>query len=54
MSKKIDLTVDFAGIKLNNPVLTASGTCGYADELADFMDIDRLSSHEKSESKTSH
>jgi dihydroorotate dehydrogenase (NAD+) catalytic subunit len=38
----IDLTVNFAGLKLKSPVFTASGTCGYADELDDFMDIDRL------------
>jgi dihydroorotate dehydrogenase (NAD+) catalytic subunit len=42
MDKKIDMSVDFAGLKLKNPVLTASGTCGYADELDDFMDIDAL------------
>ncbi|MDD5135118.1 MAG: dihydroorotate dehydrogenase, partial [Phycisphaerae bacterium] len=42
MSKKIDMSVDFAGLKLKNPVFTASGTCGYADELEDFMDIDTL------------
>lgn len=42
MADNIDITVDFAGIKLNNPVFTASGTCGYADELADFMDINCL------------
>jgi dihydroorotate dehydrogenase (NAD+) catalytic subunit len=37
-----DLTVNFAGLKLKNPVFTASGTCGYADELADFMDVNQL------------
>ena len=42
MNKNIDISIDFAGIKLANPVLTASGTCGYADELADFMDISAL------------
>ncbi len=42
MSEDIDITVDFAGIRLSNPVFTASGTCGYADELADFMDINQL------------
>ena len=43
MSKdKVDISVDFAGIRLANPVLTASGTCGYADELADFVDIGGL------------
>lgn len=39
MTEQIDLTVDFAGVKLANPVLTASGTCGYADELTEFMDV---------------
>ena len=38
----VDLSVEVAGLKLKNPVMTASGTCGYADELADFFDIDIL------------
>jgi len=42
VGKKFDISVDFAGLKLANPVFTASGTCGYADELADFMDINRI------------
>ena len=42
MDKKVDMTVDFAGLKLANPVFTASGTCGYADELSEFFDINRL------------
>jgi len=42
MDESIDITVDFAGIRLANPVFTASGTCGYADELADFMDVNCL------------
>jgi dihydroorotate dehydrogenase (NAD+) catalytic subunit len=39
---EIDISVDFAGRRLANPVFTASGTCGYADELADFMDVGAL------------
>jgi len=39
---KVDISVDFAGIRLANPVLTASGTCGYANELADFVDISKV------------
>jgi len=39
---RVDLGVDFAGIRLKNPVVTASGTCGYADELAEYMDVDKL------------
>jgi dihydroorotate dehydrogenase (NAD+) catalytic subunit len=37
-----DISMDFAGLRLANPVFTASGTCGYADELADFIDVNRL------------
>jgi len=42
MSGSVDISVDFAGLRLVNPVFTASGTCGYADELADFMDMSVL------------
>src|SRR5215831_16287856 len=37
-----DLSINLAGIKLANPTLTCSGTCGYALEYADFMDLSRL------------
>jgi dihydroorotate dehydrogenase (NAD+) catalytic subunit len=40
--KKPDLAVNFAGIKLKNPVLTASGTFGYGEEYAEFVDLNRL------------
>jgi len=39
---KPDLSVDFAGIKLKNPVLTASGTFGYGEEYAEIVDLNRL------------
>jgi len=39
---KPDLSVNFAGIKLKNPVLTASGTFGYGEEYADIVDLNRL------------
>ncbi len=39
---KPDLSVDFAGIKLRNPVLTASGTFGYGEEFAEFVDLNKL------------
>jgi dihydroorotate dehydrogenase (NAD+) catalytic subunit len=42
MEQTVDISVDFAGLKLANPVFTASGTCGYGDELADFMDVNAL------------
>ena len=37
-----DISVNFAGRKLANPVLTASGTCGCADELGEFFDISAI------------
>jgi len=36
------LAVDIAGVKLANPLMTASGTCGYADEYGDFVDLTQL------------
>jgi dihydroorotate dehydrogenase (NAD+) catalytic subunit len=42
MTDTVDISIEFSRLKLANPVFTASGTCGYADELADFMDINRL------------
>lgn len=36
------LAVNLAGLELRNPMMTASGTCGYAFEYADFMDLSRL------------
>jgi len=42
MEESVDISVEFAGLKLANPVFTASGTCGYADELSDFMDVNSL------------
>lgn len=37
-----DLTINLAGLKLANPTMTCSGTCGYAFEYADFMDLSKL------------
>jgi dihydroorotate dehydrogenase (NAD+) catalytic subunit len=42
MENIVDISVEFSGIRLANPVFTASGTCGYADELSDFMDVNSL------------
>lgn len=39
---KIDLSVKLGSVFLKNPVMTASGTCGYVDELDDFLDINQL------------
>jgi dihydroorotate dehydrogenase (NAD+) catalytic subunit len=37
-----DLQVSIAGLWLKNPVMTASGTFGYAAEFADLVDLSRL------------
>jgi dihydroorotate dehydrogenase (NAD+) catalytic subunit len=37
-----NLEVNIGGLKLQNPVLTASGTFGYGVEFEDFIDLDRL------------
>ncbi len=36
------LAVDLAGLSLVNPMMTASGTCGYGYEYADFVDLSKL------------
>ena len=41
-SDSVDTTTNFAGIKLRNPVLTASGTFGYGTEFKAFMDLRRI------------
>lgn len=37
-----DLSVNLSSLRLCNPTLTCSGTCGYAFEYADFMDLSKL------------
>ena len=37
-----DLSVTIKNLNLKNPVLTASGTFGYGEEFADFIDLNRL------------
>jgi len=39
---KPDLSVNFAGIRLKNPVIAASGTFGYGVEFEDVVHLDRL------------
>lgn len=38
----VDLSIEIGQLKLKNPVLTASGTFGYGEEFADFIDLNRL------------
>jgi dihydroorotate dehydrogenase (NAD+) catalytic subunit len=37
-----NLSVDIAGLKLKNPVMTASGTFGYGEEYSEFVDLNKL------------
>ncbi|SNB45603.1 dihydroorotate dehydrogenase [Geobacter sp. DSM 9736] len=37
-----DMSVEIAGIKLRNPVLTASGTFGYGEEFAEYLDLEAI------------
>ena len=34
-------------LTLKNPVMTASGTFGYGEEFADFIDLNRLGGHHR-------
>ncbi len=38
----VDLAVEFAGIRMQNPVASASGTFGYAQEFEPYLDLSRL------------
>lgn len=38
----VDLSVNIGELKLKNPVLTASGTFGYGEEFADFVNLNKL------------
>ena len=40
--KKPDLSVTIAGIELRNPVMTASGTFGYGEEFAEYVDLEKI------------
>ncbi|BEG98611.1 dihydroorotate dehydrogenase [Bacteroides sedimenti] len=37
-----DLSVNIGELKMKNPVMTASGTFGYGDEFADFIDLEQI------------
>jgi len=39
---KPDMTVKFAGLTLRNPVMTASGTFGYGQEFAEYVDLEKI------------
>lgn len=39
---KPDMSVEIAGIKMRNPVMTASGTFGYGEEFSEYMDLESI------------
>ncbi len=42
LDNSIDLSIKMSSLKLKNPLITASGTCGFGEELNDFIDIEKL------------
>ncbi len=38
----VDLSVKIKNLWFKNPVMTASGTCGFGQEIADFVDLSKL------------
>ena len=44
MAKCLDMSVELCGVKLDNPVIPASGTVGFGREHNDFYDINILGS----------
>jgi dihydroorotate dehydrogenase (NAD+) catalytic subunit len=39
---EVDLSIDLAGVHLDNPVIAASGTFGYGEEFERFADLHRI------------
>ncbi len=42
IDKTVHLQVDIAGIRLKNPIMPASGTFGYGEEYAPYLDLNSL------------
>ena len=42
MNRKTNLSVELRSIKLQNPVILASGTCGFGEEFVQFMDLNKV------------
>lgn len=41
-ASRTELAVDVGGVALRNPVMVASGTCGYGEELSEVIDLNRI------------
>ena len=44
-AQTLNMAVDLAGIRLRNPVMTASGTFGYGEEFADYVDLHKIGAY---------
>jgi dihydroorotate dehydrogenase (NAD+) catalytic subunit len=42
LKTNMNLAVELGSLKIKNPVMTASGTFGYGEEYADYVDLNRL------------
>lgn len=42
MNRKLNLSVKLGSINLKNPVILASGTCGFGEEIAGFLDLSKV------------
>lgn len=42
LGKRVDLSVKIGELELSNPILLASGTCGYGPELSDLVELGAL------------
>lgn len=42
MVSKVNMAVDFGGVKMKNPINTASGTFGYGWQFSELMDVSQL------------
>ncbi|MFV0289317.1 MAG: dihydroorotate dehydrogenase [Mangrovibacterium sp.] len=38
----VDLSIKIKNLEFKNPVLTASGTCGFGEEISDFINLEEL------------
>ena len=40
--RNVDLSVNFAGVTLKNPIVTVSGTCGFGEEYSPYYKPEEL------------
>ena len=42
VKRNTDLTTNLGSVTLANPIMTASGTAGYGNELSEYMDLQEI------------